>query len=288
MVREIAELAPMIACTSRALVLHIMETTHHNWICPFHHERDKRGLVHDSTSTRRFNVTGTPFKRRVNAGKAKDKPSIIRKRGYFHCGCHEDHVLADFYWWKTGRIQSAKTEETEGWETQRLDPRARALVFNMWKDSLYLNTIDEEIYRGLPGSPSTELRVLDSKIARLQARRDQISHSAEIPVQGKVSKSKAPVDEVVLPGRKADGQNVGPRGVKRKDKNKHSSVKRVKRDRPPPVASSSRKKMEDIESEESDEDASGDSDDEVEPQPRLKAKEKVDIRYETLSASDSD
>lgn len=175
MLREIAELCPRVAGLTRALALHVMETVRHNWICPYHHVRDKRGRINDVAPKRKYRVTGTPFKRSVNSGKGT-RHLIGKPKGFFHCGCPDDHVLADFFWWKSSYIVSANTGEREGWLTQRLDPRARGLMFNVWQRTLRVKSIDEELYPGrrLKGGPSWEMAVTDARIARLQGFRDRL------------------------------------------------------------------------------------------------------------------
>lgn len=205
-IREIPGLAVLAACTNRRVALHIMQTVRSNLICPYHHERDKSGRYYDGMPKTRkvaksgkfvkakFVVTGTPHRRRVNSGKA-GVAVFGRRPKYFHCGCEEDHVLADFYWWKTGSLTSPTTGQTEGWETQRLDPRARALVFNQWKESLALKSIDEEIYSGARWNPrlaaEADVRVLDAKIARLEAQREMLT-SREVTPAPETKKKAVP------------------------------------------------------------------------------------------------
>lgn len=211
MLREIAELAPQVAGTSRALALHVMETVRHNWICPYHHARDKRGRINDVASNRKYHVTGTPFKRIVNSGKG-GRQLIPKPKGFFHCGCADDHVLADFFWWKSALITSDNSGKSEGWLAQRLDPRARGLMFNIWRRALRVQSIDEELYPGheLKGS-HWELEVTDKRIARLQNFRDRLSR-----------REKSKQQEAAEEERKA--------------------AKRVKRSNSPAMASSSSRK----------------------------------------------
>lgn len=174
-----------------ALALHVMETVRHNWICPYHHERDKRGRINDVASNRKYHVTGTSFKRVVNSGKG-GRPLVPKPKGFFHCGCSDDHVLADFFWWKSALITSEKSGEKEGWLTQRLDPRARGLMFNVWRRALRVQSIDEELYPGheLKGL-KWELYITDKRIAHLQNFRDQMSRQdtrEAVEEEGKASK----------------------------------------------------------------------------------------------------
>lgn len=151
MIREIAEFCPEATIISRALVLHIMETTKRNLICPYHHFYDKRGKVYDhepeDNSTSRHYVTGTPYCRQVNSGRGKKSAVKSRVSGYFHCGCIEDDVLLDFYWWKLGTITSPATNITEGWGVQYLDPRARSFMCEQWRTWTLAESIDTELYR---------------------------------------------------------------------------------------------------------------------------------------------
>jgi hypothetical protein len=118
-----------------------METNRGNRICPYHKTKDKAGHIHDAATTKqsRYRVTGTPYDRIVNVKKDFTR---TRRKGIFDCGCAEDDVLLDFYWWKTLTATSASSKITEGWRTQHLDPRARLFMKEAWEDASRL-TVDD-------------------------------------------------------------------------------------------------------------------------------------------------
>jgi hypothetical protein len=128
---------------SRDLALHVMESNKGNMICPYHREKDKLGLICDMIpGSSDYHVTGTPFERRVVTSGGTER---TRRKGILDCGCTEDDVLLEFYWWKSITATSASTKETEGWRTQRLDPRARLFMRVEWE---YISgLVVDDIYR---------------------------------------------------------------------------------------------------------------------------------------------
>jgi hypothetical protein len=127
LILSVPELGRRASFHTRELALHVIESNRGNLICPYHKEKDKGGHIHDSTTTKqsRYQVTGTPYDRVINVRK---DPTCIRRKGILDCGCAEDDVLLDFYWWKTLTVTSASSKIKEGWRSQRLDPRARLFM----------------------------------------------------------------------------------------------------------------------------------------------------------------
>jgi hypothetical protein len=133
LIREIQEVCPKAANTTRQLALHCLETNRGNRICPYHGEKDKGGTLCDITTTEKspHRVTGTPFERQVN-NKRLNK-TYERRKHILDCGCTEDDALLDFYWWKQITVISPSTKVEEGWKEQRLDPRARSFMKSEWE-----------------------------------------------------------------------------------------------------------------------------------------------------------
>jgi hypothetical protein len=142
LIREIQEVCPEAANTTRQLALHCFETNRGNRICPYHGEKDKAGTLCDMTTTDEslHRVMGTPFERQVN-NKRQGKTSEKRKH-ILDCGCIEDEALLDFYWWKQITVISPSTNIEEGWKEQRLDPRARAFMKSEWEFISFLTVND--------------------------------------------------------------------------------------------------------------------------------------------------
>jgi hypothetical protein len=143
LIRRVQEVGIKASHYSRDLALHVMDSNKGNMICPYHKERDRLGLNCDTNSEHsEYRVTGIPFERQVVTSGGTDR---MRREGILDCGCTEDDVLLDFYWWKNTSATSASTKEKEGWSTQRLNPRARLFMRVEWE---YISglTVDD-IYR---------------------------------------------------------------------------------------------------------------------------------------------
>lgn len=143
LIREVQDFLPEASRTSRALSMHCFETRTGNCICPYHSEKDKTGTIFDGAPDCKYNVTGVPHPRNVRGPKDDDVPE--RPEGYLHCGCPEDEVLMDFIWWKGASVTSPVTGETEGFRDQRLDPRTRAFMYDIWCEATCQEV--DDIYR---------------------------------------------------------------------------------------------------------------------------------------------
>jgi hypothetical protein len=165
LIREVAEFCPRAATTTRELALHCLENNQQNFICPYHAERDKHGNSNDESATAEspFQVTGTPYTREVNV---VCEDNVQRKPGHLHCGCPEDAVLFDFYLWKWTKITSTTTGVTEGWKTQRLDPRARLFILTAWEQWTGLTV--EHIFKGPQSDIEAEVERLTHQIEVFQ------------------------------------------------------------------------------------------------------------------------
>lgn len=79
-----------------------------------------------------YELTGTHMPRRINK-KGEDGEYVdCAEEGYCHCGCPLEEALLDLMLWKRGTIVSPTADKSEGWRRERLDPRQRGLVLNMW------------------------------------------------------------------------------------------------------------------------------------------------------------
>lgn len=128
-IRVVEEFCPEAASTTKALALHCLTSRYGNIVCLYHTSHDKSGKVNDTKPRRKHQVTGVPWERLINA---KDRPpntplhELAPKAT--NCGCHQDDVLWDFYWWKTTCLYSPTLNITEDWGATRLEPRGRGLV----------------------------------------------------------------------------------------------------------------------------------------------------------------
>lgn len=88
----------------------------------------------DGETIGEFLVTGVPGPRLLHPN--------IPEEGTMNCGCNEDEVLADFFFWKTWTVTSHATGVTEGWKEQCLEPRTRAFVVQAFKEATGLSVDD--------------------------------------------------------------------------------------------------------------------------------------------------
>jgi hypothetical protein len=179
LIRHVQEVCPWSAEISRGLSLHIFTTKRGNVLCGHHGEKDKGGLICDlgTTDESRYRVTGTPFARSIAPPKNSKKGVVANvkkpedREGIMDCGCLQDDVFLDFYWWKLGVVTSLSTGVMEGWRDQRLDPRARAFMVQEWKTSTGLEVND--IYTNNKHELVAEVKRLTKQINTLNSKLEE-------------------------------------------------------------------------------------------------------------------
>lgn len=170
-IRQISELCPESAYTSRELALHCLTTNCGNTLCLYHHYHDKLSIINDSNPPRAHKVTGVPWKRNAY-GKAPGTVKIkLEDPNALHCGCQVDEVLWDFYWWKTEKIFSPTLNIAEPWRNTRVDPRTRGF-FVQFLERFALVDIND-IYTG-----STDFN--RSWMKRLEHMEGNIRHARKV------------------------------------------------------------------------------------------------------------
>lgn len=129
------------ATTNREMSLHCLTTREGNIMCRYHQGITKKSQAKDGDNTGdkigEFAVTGIPGPRILFPN--------IPKKGMLNCGCDEEEVLTDFFFWKTWTITSPATKKTEGWKEQCLDPRARSFVVQAFQQQSGLKV--DDLYR---------------------------------------------------------------------------------------------------------------------------------------------
>jgi hypothetical protein len=104
-----------------------------------------------------FQVMGVPYRKNIGVKDELDDSSPAAPNppaGFMNCGCSEEAVLFEFFFWKTWTITSPSTGVTEGWSDQVLDPRARLFVVTAFKaatklslDDLYKKGLTDRAYK---------------------------------------------------------------------------------------------------------------------------------------------
>jgi hypothetical protein len=153
---------PEAATTSRELALAVLETNRQNIVCCYH-QRAKGDVVVDGEG--KYALNGQPYPRKLR--KTKAAPPVTRPPGHLHCGCNEDDVLMDFYFWKTWSLTSELNGDkvTESMRDQLMPPRLRAFVVHAFKNSTGLSIKD--LYSGKRSPENHEKRCLLKQIQYL-------------------------------------------------------------------------------------------------------------------------
>ena len=167
MIRAIQPFLPHAAMTNRELALHCLNTTWNNHLCHHHQWKAKRQPIKDGDKkglkVGKYLVTGVPGPRVIKESLENDvEPS------YLSCGCSEEDVLIDFYFWKMWTITSPTTGETEGWKDQYLDPRARAFVITAFTSATTLRL--DDLYTELTNKRVNKQRLLGLQKTRIEKR----------------------------------------------------------------------------------------------------------------------
>ncbi|KAF8885614.1 hypothetical protein BD779DRAFT_1442259 [Infundibulicybe gibba] len=110
-IREIQELLPRAATTSKELAYSIFWTSQGNSICRYH-QKFRGHKQHDGehTGAAPYIVQGPAYSKSL---KGTASP------GHMHCGCSIDVVLMDFFFWKTWSVRSTHPDFEEVEESMR-------------------------------------------------------------------------------------------------------------------------------------------------------------------------
>jgi hypothetical protein len=181
---------PCAATTTRSLALHCLTTNRGNILCLYHQKLNKAGRSSDEgqklqggkQAKFKFQVTGVPYMRRI---ADRNQPPLATVPGFLHCGCAEDDALLDFWWFKTGKITSPINGITEGWLTDLLEPRSRAIMANIFRevsgvciDSLY-SEIGDRTVRTPEFLLNRQISILQQKSLSLRQLREHAEAEAE-------------------------------------------------------------------------------------------------------------
>lgn len=171
-IREVSEFCPEASFISRDLALHCLTSRYHNTICLYHNVHDRSGKTNDTNPPNSHRLTGVPWTRLLNKKKrVPPKERVVRELGILHCGCEEDDVLWDFFWWKTTVLISPTSGISEPWRFTRLEPRSRGFMVNFIRNLTLLNI--DDIYSGVADENKTNvgiLRTIEERINPLRRK----------------------------------------------------------------------------------------------------------------------
>lgn len=171
-IRSIEEFCLEAASTTKALALHCLTSRFGNTVCLYHFIHDKAGRINDAKPQRNYQVTGVPWARAMNP---RNRPSNTSLRELppkaIHCGCHQDDVLWDFFWWKNTRLYSPTLHITEDWGPTGLEPRGRGFMVTFLQQ--FTHTKLRDIYSGTLDEHRTKLHLLKKMEENIgQVRKD--------------------------------------------------------------------------------------------------------------------
>lgn len=119
--------------------------------------------------------------------------SLVGYEEQMNCGCQVDVALVEFYLFKTGRLTSVLTGESEGWKDMRLDPRTREAIVTEYLRANRL--VLEDLYSGGWVETKGELqeerkRILNIQVGRMTAELGLIEIEQEEDRRVKAEKGK--------------------------------------------------------------------------------------------------
>ena len=176
MMRNIQPFIPRAATTNRKLARHCFLTSYGNYMCKHHQSKAKRKPVIDGANQTvgGYAVTGVPHPRLISNDEMDNTPAA----GYMNCGCNEEDVLTEFFYWKTWTITSPTTGVVEHWLDQAFDPRARAFVVTAHREASRLTLND--LYAKCGDEDEHRRQLLRKQIARLQLELEGMREKEEV------------------------------------------------------------------------------------------------------------
>jgi hypothetical protein len=147
-----------------------------NYLCRHHQAKVKRAPVIDGANkgAGEFTVTGVPYTRMINTSKVDHTLT----KGYFNCGCKEEEVLMEFYFWKTWSVTSPTTGATEGLMDQWFDPRARVFVVTAYQAATKLSV--DDLYMDRLKEPEHKKKILQLQITRMMKEIGEIEEMERV------------------------------------------------------------------------------------------------------------
>lgn len=101
----------------------------------------------------------------TNKTDTEEDGTLSVEDGYMSCGCLEEEVLTEFFFWKTWTATSPKNGITEGFADQFVDPRTRTFIVSAFKRMTGLSV--EDLYSHGHGETENRKRILRVQIERL-------------------------------------------------------------------------------------------------------------------------
>ena len=147
-------------------------------MCRYHQTKAKRaGPIdgdHSGKVEGRYQVLGVPYERNLDeklpAGTGKS--ATVRPQGVLNCGCEEEAVLFEFYFWKTWTATSPTTFVTEGLLDQLMDPRTRLFVVTAYKAATGITL--EDLYSNGLNNHDHKKALLTKQIGLFTSRLDAL------------------------------------------------------------------------------------------------------------------
>jgi hypothetical protein len=177
-IREIDELLPQAATTSRDLAIHVLTSNRGNVQCLYHWKETETNDRDGPHPDRSHEIVGIPQKR---VCKSRKGDPVEPKKGYMACGCRIDTGLLDFFLFKTWTIANDKKDDYEGMRGTLFSPRLREFVVQAFMHQAGLSL--DQLYTDDPtpdwDAPENQRRVLLLQTATLMRRLQQVSEAAK-------------------------------------------------------------------------------------------------------------
>lgn len=161
--REIQCLLPEDCFFSREVATAIHVTSHGNSMCHYHGLHQKMRYFDGATE---FLIEGVAYQAKY---RKKNTP-VKAHEGYMNCGCHIDHALLEFFFWKTLSISSTRPDLASLTETMKGDafrPRIRSFVIKLFETFTFL-TVDDIFTNARPfGRRQRELYLYNLSMNRI-------------------------------------------------------------------------------------------------------------------------
>ncbi|KAL0947179.1 hypothetical protein HGRIS_013303 [Hohenbuehelia grisea] len=146
LMRDVWDLTPEVATTSRKLASHVLTTAWGNLACPFHHVHRTDKKFDGPNPGQKNVIEGIGYKRNFGTQKTRVTPP----KGFWHCGCREDLALISFFFHKTWIANPTRPNFIweESMNLHDMKPRTRLYVVqNTLK--LHLLTLDDLYTNGV-------------------------------------------------------------------------------------------------------------------------------------------
>ncbi|KAJ3495181.1 hypothetical protein NMY22_g19971 [Coprinellus aureogranulatus] len=168
--RECPWFLPELATTDRGLALICFVRSNGNIICRWHERLRGNEAAFDSVT----GIEGSAFAKEIST---KNKKAVAQP-GHAHCGCSIEHILFDFYWWKTLKIKTTRPAPKTNLSSpiqpehvyDNIPRRVRSMMVELFKTFGHLDL--NELYVGDEpwGTPDHKVALLSRQVVGIEEK----------------------------------------------------------------------------------------------------------------------